>query len=190
MKDRGEMAIGVFCGSRVAEGALADSVYRFGAAAANAGIGIVFGGGARGLMGSLARGAKANGGRLVGVMSEDTLEHEPVYEENDELIVLPNNQQRRLEIIERSTVIVGFPGGIGTLAEILEALFYKKCTGSSLQVFLYNVDNYYAGLFSLLERAVATGLAKENDMHLLKAVQKEDELISQIMGVIAQLRSR
>lgn len=183
-EDKLQPTIGVFCGSRVDEGALSDCAYRFGAAAARARVGVVFGGGSRGLMGSLARGVKENDGRLIGVMAEDTLQHEPIFGASDELVVLPNNQQRRLAIIEKSDLIAGFPGGIGTIAEILEALFYKKCTGELVPIVLYNAENYYGGLFEMLDVAVAAGHAKKSDRHLLKGVNSEVEFFLQTIGAL------
>ncbi|HCD30071.1 MAG TPA: TIGR00730 family Rossman fold protein, partial [Phycisphaerales bacterium] len=61
-----------------------------GAALAQRGLELVYGGGSIGLMGEVARAAKANGGRVHGVITERLRDLEQGWEEADVLEVVPD----------------------------------------------------------------------------------------------------
>src|SRR3979411_967208 len=62
-------AVCVYCASsRTAHPEYREAAFRLGVVLAEQGLGIVYGGGARGSMGALANGALSKGGRVVGIL--------------------------------------------------------------------------------------------------------------------------
>ena len=75
----------VYCGSNTGTNpAYAEAARRLGKAAAEEGIGLVYGGGGLGLMGELARAAIAHGGRVTGIIPAFLSEKERMLREADE----------------------------------------------------------------------------------------------------------
>ena len=84
---------------------------------AEAGHTVVFGGGADGLMGACARGAKAAGGKIVGIAPRMFNEPGILLPECDELILTDSMAARKETMFSESEAFLALPGGIGTMDE-------------------------------------------------------------------------
>ena len=89
------------------------------AALAQRGLELIYGGGSIGLMGEVARAAKANGGRVHGVITE-RLRDLGGWEEADVLEVVPDICTRKSRMTELADGFVVLSGGIGTWEEFFE----------------------------------------------------------------------
>lgn len=115
------MNVCVFCASssRIdpAHLTLAD---RVGRAVGERGWGLVSGGGRVSMMGAVARGCRAAGGRTVGVIPQALLDAEVADHDADELVVVDTMRERKAQMDARSDAFLTLPGGIGTLEELFE----------------------------------------------------------------------
>ena len=121
---------------------------------------LVYGGGKTGLMGAVARGAKAGGGRVIGVIPEFMKARELEFTEADELISVLTMRERKMLMETRADAFVALPGGWGTLEELLEILTLAHLEVLRKPVVILNQDGYYDDLLRLFDRIVA-----ENFMH-------------------------
>ena len=121
---------------------------------------LVWGGAGVGLMGELARAARAAGGRTVGVIPEALLAVEIADHEADELCITPDMAARKAEMALRADAFVALPGGFGTLEELLEQLTLRLLRQHAKPVVLVDVDGYWAPLLALFEHLYETRMAR------------------------------
>jgi uncharacterized protein (TIGR00730 family) len=147
-------AICVFCGSSddIAAEYLT-AARRMGSAIARRGATLVYGGGGTGLMGAVANGALAEGGRVIGVLTEqfDT----PVLRHPDlsERRVAATMHERQRQMGEMSDAFVALPGGFGTLGELFEVLCWAQIGLHDRPIGLLNTRGYYDRLLSAIQHA-------------------------------------
>ena len=116
---------------------------------------LVYGGGKTGLMGAVARGVKAGGGRVVGVIPEFMKVRELEFTEADELISVLTMRERKMLMETRADAFLALPGGWGTLEELLEILTLAHLEVLRKPVVIFNQDGYYDDLLRLCDRIVA-----------------------------------
>jgi uncharacterized protein (TIGR00730 family) len=142
----------VYCGSGVgrspAYAAVADTLGRELAAR---GMGLVYGGGSLGLMGQVARGVLAGGGRVTGIIPQFLSNKEMMLRDVQELIVVDDMHQRKRLMFERSDAFVALPGGIGTLEEVVEQLTWAQLGRHRKPIVLANIEGFWDPFLRLLE---------------------------------------
>ncbi len=131
-----------------------DAAYALGAALAESGIGLVFGGGRTGLMGACARGAFAKGGRITGVIPEKLNVPGIAFEHCSKLIVTADMHTRKATMERLSDGYIALPGGIGTLEELLEVLTLNQLGYLRAPVVIFNQNGYYDALIAQLRTCV------------------------------------
>lgn len=161
-------AICVFCGSNLGgKPSYREAAEKLGAAIAQAGLGLVYGGGDKGLMGIIARAALANRGSVTGVIPAFLTEREEALEGVSELIVTDTLQERKRTMLERSDAFVVLPGGIGTLDEMVELLTWAQFGLHAKPTILLNVDHFWDLLIKLFEQMRQQGyLPLATDLNL------------------------
>ena len=148
--------VAVFCGSAFGN----NPVFRaeataLGAAIAKAGIGLVYGGACRGLMGAVADAALAAGGEVIGVLPEALSGREIAHNGLTSLELVSTMHERKARIHELSDAILALPGGYGTLDELLEAITWAQIGLHAKPCILINTLNYWNGLLAFIDTAVA-----------------------------------
>ncbi|WP_153102160.1 TIGR00730 family Rossman fold protein [Paraburkholderia hayleyella] len=152
----------VYCGSATGARPLyADAARGLGQALAQAGIGLVFGGGKVGLMGVLADAALAHGGHATGVIPELLVSREVAHTGLSELLIVPDMHQRKKKMADLSDAFVAMPGGVGTLEELFEAFTWAKLGYHHKPVALLNLDGFYDPLLALLQHTVREGFMQQ-----------------------------
>ncbi|HKE48188.1 MAG TPA: TIGR00730 family Rossman fold protein [Rhodanobacteraceae bacterium] len=122
---------------------------------AEAGCTIVYGGGAVGLMGSLANAALAAGGHVVGIIPRFMTEVEWQHPGLASLEVVEDMRERKHRLLTGSDAVVTLPGGCGTLEEMAEALTLKRLGLYFNPIVLVNTNNFYAPLQRFMEQMIA-----------------------------------
>lgn len=112
---------------------------------------LVFGGGREGLMGAVARGAAAKGGKIIGIAPRFFDEPGILYEGCTEMIFTDTMRERKQLMEEKSNACIVLPGGIGTYEELFEILTLKQLGKTHRAIIFLNTDAYYAPLMALLE---------------------------------------
>ncbi|MFF1903229.1 TIGR00730 family Rossman fold protein [Kitasatospora sp. NPDC058218] len=149
------MNITVFCSAYSLDDRYTAPAAEFARLLGEGGHTLVWGGSHAGLMGLLADGVKAAGGRLVGV-SVELLRHK-AYEGADELITTADLAERKAQLLMRADAVVVLVGGLGTLDEVTEVLELKKHALHDKPVIVLDTEGFYAGLRTQLERMDAEG---------------------------------
>jgi uncharacterized protein (TIGR00730 family) len=140
----------VYCGSGPGlDPAYVEAARALGASMAEAGVGLVYGGGSLGLMGEVARATLAGGGRVTGIIPEFLVQRERMLTEVSEYVVTANMHQRKMAMFERSDGFVALPGGIGTLEELVEVSTWAQLAQHNKPIVIVNVENYWRPLLEL-----------------------------------------
>ena len=145
----------VFCSAYALDERYTGPAGKFAALLGERGHTLVWGGSDAGLMGVLADGVKAAGGRLVGI-SVDLLAHKS-YQGADELVMTRDLAERKAVLLARADAIVVLAGGLGTLDELTEVLELKKHDVHSKPVVVLDTEGFYDGLRTQLTRMAAEG---------------------------------
>ncbi|GAA2778376.1 TIGR00730 family Rossman fold protein [Kitasatospora sp. CM 4170] len=149
------MNITVFCSAYSLDDRYTAPAAEFARLLGEGGHTLVWGGSNAGLMGLLADGVKAAGGRLVGVQVE-LLKHKG-YDGADEFVVTRDLAERKAQLLMRADAVVVLVGGLGTLDEVTEVLELKKHALHEKPVVVLDTEGFYAGLRTQLERMDAEG---------------------------------
>ena len=125
---------------------------RLGEALAARGHGLIFGGGASGMMGAAARGAHRMGGRITGVAPRFFDRPGILSPLCSELILTDTMDERKTIMEDRADGFIIAPGGIGTLDEFFEVLTLRSLGRHGKPVALFNVAGYYDELMGFLRK--------------------------------------
>lgn len=124
------------------------------------GIGLIYGGGAIGLMGCVARGVHEADGNVVGVLPRFLIDKGIDYEKADELIIAKDMRERKSIMDQRSDAFIVLPGGIGTLEEGMEILSMKLLKLTRKPLVFLNTNDYYRDLTAFFEKMIRLNFAK------------------------------
>jgi len=119
----------------------------------NRGIGLVFGGGAVGVMGVVADSMLEAGGEVIGVIPKALAVKEVAHYGLSELHVVASMHERKAMMAELADGFIALPGGWGTLEEIFEMLTWAQLGFHEKPCAILNVDGYYDGLIGFLENS-------------------------------------
>lgn len=112
---------------------------------------LVYGGANSGLMESIARGVKAMGGKVVGVVP-DILEKKCRKSDFiDVTIPCGDLNERKAILVEQSDILVALPGGIGTLDEIFTVMAAHSIGYHAKRVVLFDLNGFWDGLYEVLQ---------------------------------------
>jgi uncharacterized protein (TIGR00730 family) len=180
----GIKSICVYCGSSVGNDPdFANAATRLGRAMAEAGLGLVYGGGNIGLMGAVADAALEAGGRVVGVIPEDLKAVELAHGALSELVVVSSMHERKREMFERADAFVILPGGLGTLDEAFEMITWAQLRLHGKPVVIVNERGYWAPLIALIEHAIDNGFARNDVRDLFAVADRVDDVLPILQGL-------
>lgn len=147
-----------------------------------ASVGMVFGGGATGLMGAAARGLRSAGKDriLIGVAPRFFDEPGVIYKDCSEMIWTETMRERKQTMEDLSDGFVVLPGGIGTFEEFFEILTLRELNRHNKPIILYNVNGYYDRIRELLQQAAAEGFMTEEQTHLCSFAGSAEEILQQL----------
>lgn len=175
--------VAVFCGSAFGN----DPDFRteataLGSAIARAGLGLVYGGACRGLMGAVADAALAGGAEVIGVLPDVLQGREIAHSGLTSLELVSTMHERKARIHELSDAILTLPGGFGTLDELLEAVTWAQIGLHAKPCILINTANYWSGLLAFLDTAVACGFVEGKNRNLLRVAPNAAEALQMAMN--------
>jgi uncharacterized protein (TIGR00730 family) len=148
----------VFCGSGPgADPAFAEAARDFGRILAENRIGLVYGGGSLGLLGTLATSVLDHGGRVTGVIPEFLTGREHVMARAQEIVITRDMHERKRMMFERADAFAALPGGIGTLEELVEQMTWAQLGRHRKPIVIANIKQFWEPLLVLFDhmRALA-----------------------------------
>ncbi len=168
----------VYCASGPTHPDLLALAGRVGMAIAERGWTLVWGGGNVSAMGALASGARARGGRTVGVIPRALLRRELADVDADELIVTETMRERKQIMEDHADAFLTLPGGIGTLEEFFEAWTAGQLGMHDKPVVVLDPVGHYDGLWAWLRGLVGTGYVPRGALDRLVVVDGVDAALA------------
>lgn len=173
----------VFCGSSSgARDSYAGAARATGRALVSRGLGLVYGGGNVGLMGVLADAVLEAGGEAIGVIPRALKLREVAHEGLTRLDVVDSMHERKARMADLADAFVALPGGLGTLEELFEVATWAQLGVHEKPCGLLDVDGYWDGLRSFLDRAVEERFLRPEHRDLLVVADDPDAMLDALEG--------
>jgi uncharacterized protein (TIGR00730 family) len=171
----------VFCGSSdQIDDSYRDAATAMGQAIATSGFSMVYGGGATGLMGTIANSVLGHNGRVIGVIPKafhnDVLAHSGL----SELHVVDTMHQRKAKMVDLADAFVALPGGFGTFEELFEVLTWAQVGFHNYPIGLLDTNQYFEPCFKLIEHAHDEGFIYVEHRDLIVREAKPDKLLNRL----------
>lgn len=174
-----ELNVCVYCGSGPGRNpAYIEAAAVIGRQLAEAGIGLVYGGGSLGLMGEVARSTLASGGYVTGIIPEFLVQKERMLTEVNELIVTANMHERKMTMFERSDGFVALPGGVGTLEELVEITTWAQLDRHRKPIILCNIEGYWDPLIELFNHMRTEQFIRAGLEFRMDTVKSAEEVVA------------
>lgn len=171
-------ALCVYCGSsNRGDPRHLDAATTLGRLAAQDGVEIVFGGGHVGLMGALADGALAAGGRVTGIIPQYLEDRELGHRGVTDLVIVESMHARKQKMFELADAFCVLPGGLGTLDETFEILTWRQIGLHDKPVALVDLDGYWRPLRALMDHQVTNGYLRPEHAELLQVVSEVGQVL-------------
>jgi uncharacterized protein (TIGR00730 family) len=171
----------IFCGSSagVAQSHV-DAARAMGTALAEAGVALVYGGGAVGLMGIIADSVMAAGGGVTGVIPKALADLEVAHDGLTRLHIVGSMHERKAMMADLSDGFIAMAGGIGTLEELFEIWTWGQLGDHDKPVAMLNIDGFYDPLIGFLDRTVEAGFFRPQHRGMLIVDEDPARLIGRM----------
>jgi len=175
------LAVCVYCGARVGnDAAYLAAAQAFGAALAERGWRLIYGGGNIGMMGAMAHSALNGGGEVIGVIPQALLDIEVGMRDATRLIVTDTLRERKGIMDDYADAFVALPGGFGTFEELMEVLTLRQLGYHKKPIVIVNLGHYYDPLLRLFDHALEQGYVSSPQMDLFEVVTTVDEAMERL----------
>jgi len=170
----------VFCGSSSGrQEVYADQARALGQTMAAQGIGLVYGAGGIGLMGTIADAVITAKGEVIGVIPYALATKERAHPAVDMRVV--NTMHERKEIMaDLSDAFIAMPGGFGTFEELLEIITWGQLGIHQKPIGLLNVAGYYDPLMMMIDRAIEEEFVLPQYRNLIVVASDAETLLEKL----------
>ena len=168
----------VYCGSGPGtDPAFVEAARELGATLAREKVGLVYGGGAVGIMGAIAMSVLDHGGNLTGIIPEFLMSRERALRGTHDLVVTSDMHERKRMMFEMADAFVTLPGGVGTLEEVVEQMTWAQLGRHKKPILLANINGFWEPLCALLDHMKTTEFIRDDlSFNVLVADQVTDIL--------------
>ena len=177
----------VFSSVRVLTPAFKGAAKELGAAMATRRIDLLHGGGTTGLMGCVARAVLKGGGSVLGVIPDALRSVSAKGQPLGETRFVADFAERKRILYPEADAFVALPGGIGTLAELLEVLCEHQLGARTAPIGVINVEGAFDPLIAMLEHGVKSGLVKPIYLHILQVATNAEDLLDMLAAYVPPL---
>jgi uncharacterized protein (TIGR00730 family) len=173
----------VYCSSAsTVDKTVEKEIRTFGRELAGRGIGLVYGGSSRGLMGALADEVLAAGGGVIGVIPRALEGREAAHRGLTELKIVNTMHEREQMLFELADAFVAFPGGFGTLQEIIEMLTWKQLGIHGKPIVFANIEGFFDPVLSQFDLAIRKKYARPEDRILFAVAPNTKAILTVLEG--------
>ncbi|MCA0972292.1 TIGR00730 family Rossman fold protein [Halobacillus litoralis] len=141
---------------------------------------LVYGGAESGLMGALADEILKGGGEVTGVIPTHLLNKEVAHTGLTDLIEVSTMHERKAKMSELADGYIALPGGFGTFEELFEVISWAQIGLHKKPLALFNIEQYYTPLLSLIHHAIEAGFVPEDNERMILHSNLPAELIEQM----------
>lgn len=151
------MKLTVFCGSRFGRANQYQLIAKqLGTQLADRHIELVYGGSQSGIMGTISQAVLDNNGEVLGIYPENLFKSELPRHNATRLITTKTIDERKELLMDQADAFLVFPGGIGTLEELTQALSWMDIgIIKAKPLGILNMNGYYDSLKDLLIKCSA-----------------------------------
>ena len=168
----------VFCGSNFGHSEKYRAMaVRLGHALAERGLGLVYGGGKVGLMGTIADAVLERGGEVIGIIPEDLVKKEVAHKGLADLRIVGSMHERKALMERLSDGFIAMPGGFGTLDEFCEILTWTQLGLHQKPCGILNVGGYYDFFLKFVDHSVTEGFIRAEHRKLLLESEEPEALL-------------
>jgi uncharacterized protein (TIGR00730 family) len=171
----------VFCGSSFGIRPLhREAAQTVGRLLGRRGVGLVYGGGNVGLMGTVADACLNEGGRVIGVIPQALVDKEVAHTGLTELRIVGSMHERKSVMADLSDAFVALPGGYGTWEEFFEVLTWSQLGLQRKPCAMLNVGGYYDPLIEMADKAAAEGFLRDAGRGLFLSDSDPERLLDRL----------
>ena len=171
----------VFAGSRAGTSLQYEAAARgLATAMLSKGLGLVYGGGAVGLMGVLADQMLSGGGQVIGVIPRPLVQREVAHPDLTELRIVPSMHERKAQMAHLADAFIALPGALGTLEELFEIWTWAQLGIHRKPCGILNVAGYYDSLLRFLDHSVSEGFLQPKYRGMLLLGETGEDLVAQL----------
>jgi uncharacterized protein (TIGR00730 family) len=178
----------VYCGSSTGTDAAYVAAGRIlGTALAANNIRLVYGGGTKGIMGAVAEGAAASGGKILGIIPKFLMNKEAPDAHRSaraEIVVTETMHQRKHLMFEQSDAFVALPGGIGTVEEIIEMMTWGQLGHHSKPLVFANVLGFWDPMRVMLEHIKGQGFLHSAHNIRMLTVERAEDIVPKLLSLV------
>lgn len=168
MAPRTLQRVAVYCGSNFGDtDVFRNAATALGTELARRGIGLVYGGTNKGLMGVVTDAVLAAGGEVDGVITRRLHDKGQLHPRLTRHDIVLDMKTRKARMIDLADACVALPGGIGTAEEFLEAWTLNQLGDIEKPVGLLNVEGFYTPFLAFIEEMVLRRFLPEQHRHSL-----------------------
>ena len=175
----------VYCGSANGTNAAhREAAAELGTAMASAVIGLVYGGGAHGLMGVTAGAVLAGGGHVTGIIPGFLRDREMMLHGAQDMQIVPDMHTRKRLMFERADAFVALPGGVGTLEELVEQMTWVQLQQHTKPVLIADIAGFWGPLLSLLAHMRENGFVRSEAEVSYLVAEKTADIIPMLRAAL------
>lgn len=150
---------------------------------------VIYGGGAEGMMGAVARGVVSAKGRIIGIAPSFFKVDGVLFDNCTEFVFTETMRERKKILEERSDGFIVTPGGIGTLDEFFEILSLRQLNRHTKPILLYNIFGYFDPIIDMLHKAADGCFMKHANLELFAVESTPERAIEYMEKYISQKES-
>jgi uncharacterized protein (TIGR00730 family) len=178
----------VYCGSAPGtDPAFVKAAQDFGRILAEQKVGLIYGGGAVGIMGAVAYSVLDHGGEVTGIIPEFLMSRERALRGTHELIVTGDMHERKRKMFDMADAFVTLPGGIGTLEEVVEQITWMQLGRHQKPILLANVKGFWDPLCALIDHMKALQFIHSQPNFTVLVTDTVEQILPMLRDFAAQV---
>lgn len=139
---------------------------------------VVYGGSKLGLMYKVAKSAKDNGSKVIGVMPAKLYDLGVSEAFCDEFYLTKEMRERKATLDEKSDAVIALAGGFGTLEELSEMIVQKQLCYNNKAIVILNTNGFYNDLLKFFEKIILENFASGDSMKLYFIANTPEEAVN------------
>ena len=175
----------IYCGSSFGNDSLwKESAAELGRLIASEGWNLVYGGGSRGLMGTVALSAKEGGSHITGYTTKRFHKDSDDEWPADDFEVFDTMHERKMRMFLESDAFIALPGGMGTMEELSELITWKQIKYTNKPFVLFNLGGYWDHFIAQMHVMLDNGFTKAEQMEKIKVCSTAEETVAYLKAYV------
>lgn len=169
-------SLAVFCGSKSGHNPIyTKHAAQLGQILAKNNITLIYGGGGKGIMKTIADHVMENGGTVIGVIPKILIDWEHQHKNITKLIITDDMHSRKKTMYEMCDAALVLPGGLGTLDELFEMTTWNQLSIHDKKIFILNSSGFFDHLIQHITQLEKNGFLYESAEKRIKYLNNPTE---------------